>query len=45
MLHDGINPAVDKKVKRAIAQAEARDTFKAIAEEWYGSEADKRSKP
>lgn len=45
MLQNGINPSAEKKVQKTLARAKTEDTFKAIAEDWYGGKSDKRSEP
>lgn len=43
-LHDGINPSVEKKARKAAEHALVEDTFSTIADDWYQSKMDKRSK-
>lgn len=43
-LHDGINPSVEKKARKAAERVLVEDTFSATADEWYRSKSDKRSK-
>lgn len=43
MLQNGVNPAVDKKLQKAVALARSEDTFQAIGEDWYLAKADIRS--
>jgi integrase len=42
-LHDGINPSVEKKIKKETARASVTDTFASTADEWYKSKSDHRS--
>lgn len=43
MLQNGVNPAVDKKLQKAVARAKSEDTFQAIGEDWYFAKSDIRS--
>lgn len=43
MLLDGINPSAVKKARKEAARAEAEDTFRGIAEDWYSSKQERRS--
>jgi len=42
-LADGINPALEKRVKKIILKTAIGDTFEAVAEDWYNAKKDLRS--
>jgi integrase len=43
MLQNGVNPAADKRLQKAVARARTEDTFQAISEDWYLSKTNMRS--
>ena len=43
MLHNGVDPAAEKKKQKSAASAAATDTFQGFANEWYDSKAPTRS--
>jgi integrase len=44
LLQNGVNPATDKRIQKAVARAKTEDTFRAIGEDWYMAKADIRSR-
>ena len=43
MLQNGINPAVERRAKKAKARTHVEETFRALAEDWYHGKAENRS--
>jgi integrase len=43
MLQNGVNPAANKRLQKAVARARTEDTFEVLAEDWYVSKSHIRS--
>jgi integrase len=42
-LLDGVDPAIEKKARKAVARAQVEDTFQSIGTDWYDSKFERRS--